>query len=469
MKLKTLTMKFGGTSVGDPAAIAQTVEIVRQASASQAQHVVVIVSAMSKVTDLLEKGLRCAAAGDEVAYRDIGAGLRGKHSDAAQRLLAEKAGDVLAEIDPLIDAYLRFCDSVHVLGEATPRALDYSMSLGERMSARLVAAAIRQAELAAEAVDATDLIVTDNNFQNASPLLDETRTKVQQGLDPLLKKGVIPVITGFIGATVDGISTTLGRGGSDYSAALIGTCLQSDEVWIWTDVDGVMSADPRVVPDATVIETLNYREVGELAYFGAKVLHPKTIRPVLESGIPLRVKNTFNPDHPGTLIVSNGQAAGRYIKAVTAIHEMSLVTVEGKGMLGVPGIAARTFGAVARTGTSVILISQSSSEQSICFVVPHKSAHTVVEAVNREFMLEISRRDIDQVFTLDHLAVITVVGAGMREIPGIAGKIFTATGDHGVNVIAITQGSSECSISMVVKAEDADSAVRAIHSLTLGT
>ncbi len=460
-------MKFGGTSVGDAAAISQVVEIVRQTHASQARRVAVIVSAMSQVTDLLEKGLRYAAAGDEAGYREAGNLVRGKHAAAADHLLAGQGVPVLAEIDGLIDAYLNFCDSVRVLGETTPRALDYVMGLGERMSARLVAAAVRKAGLDAQAVDATGLIVTDGNFQNAAPLLDETLLKARDVLDPLLEKGVVPVITGFIGATADGISTTLGRGGSDYSAALLGTCLDSDEVWIWTDVDGVMSADPRVVPEARVIETLNYREVGELAYFGAKVLHPKTIRPVLEAGIPLRVKNTFNPAHPGTLIVSGNQANGRRIKAVTAIPGMSLITVEGRGMLGVPGIAARTFGAVARTGTSVMMISQSSSEQSICFIVPRKSTRPVVETLRKEFTLEIARRDIDEVVAQDDVTVITAVGAGMREIPGIAGKIFTATGRQQVNVIAITQGSSECSISMVVRAADADTALRAIHALAL--
>jgi len=475
--MQTLTMKFGGTSVGSAEAIAQTAQIIQDAR-QQADNVVVIVSAMSGVTNLLEEGIRCAATGDSDRHHQIAQKLIDLHRKAANDLLlggksiikppAAEAeyNTVTDQICGFVEEYRRICDSVRVLGETTPRALDYTMGLGERMSARLVAAALRYQGLDAKSIDASDLVITDENFQSASPLWEETQEMIDTTLKPVLEAGTVPVITGFIGATRDGISTTLGRGGSDYSAAIFGTCVESNEVWIWTDVDGVMSADPRVVPDAQTIETLTYREVSELAYFGAKVLHPKTIRPVLEAGIALRVKNTFNPTHPGTLIVENGLKGQHNIKAVTAIRDLSLITVEGKGMLGVPGIAARTFGAVARTGTSVLMISQSSSEQSICFVLPLGSARQVVKALNDEFALEIARRDIDEISSRDNVTIITVVGAGMREAPGIAGRIFTATGDAQVNVIAITQGSSECSISMVVDAPDADEGVRAIHTLT---
>jgi aspartate kinase len=374
---------------------------------------------------------------------------------------------LLDDTTRLIEDYRRFCDSVRVLGEVTPRALDFGMGLGERISARLVAAAMNHSGLRAQAIDATGLVVTDDQFQSASPLMDLTEARVQEVLLPLLKAGIVPVITGFVGATKSGLPTTLGRGGSDYSAAIVGAALHSDEVWIWTDVDGVMSADPRVVPEATIIDSLTYREVSELAYYGAKVLHPKTIRPVLEAGIPLRVRNTFNASHPGTAIVENGAAGPHKIKAVTMIRDLSLLTVEGKGMLGVPGIAARTFGAVARTGTSVLLITQSSSEQSICFIVPRSGHRTVVEALNQEFAQEVARRDIDEVWVQDNVAILTVVGAGMREAPGVAGAVLSAAGSGGVNVIAIAQGSSECSISLVVKAADGEKALKSIHPLTL--
>jgi aspartate kinase len=243
-------------------------------------------------------------------------------------------------------------------------------------------------------------------------------------------------------------------------------------VWIWTDVDGVMTADPRLVPEACTIPEISYREIAELAYYGAKVLHPKTIRPVVEAGIGLRICNTFNPDHPGTRLVAddperNGKQldGGKIIKAVTAIRGQKLVTVEGRGMLGVPGVAARTFGAVASTGTSVPLITQASSEQSICFALPADAAGEVLAALKKAFAAELADGDIDRVWATEEVAIITAVGAGMIHTPGVAGRIFTALGRCGVNVIAIAQGSSEVSISLVVTSADTEAAVRAVHAL----
>jgi aspartate kinase len=296
--------------------------------------------------------------------------------------------------------------------------------------------------------------------------MEATQARAEAILGPLLDRGVVPVVTGFIGADMAGAVTTLGRGGSDYSAAILGVALRAAEVWIWTDVDGVMTADPRVVKDARSLEALTYREVAELAYYGAKVLHPKTIRPVVESGGVLRIKNTFNPAHPGTRILEDGNGLAGAIKAVTAIKSLSLITVEGRGMMGVPGVAARAFGATARTHTSVLMISQASSEQSICFLVPSASAGKVVAAIEQEFALELARRDIDRVWDWPGVVIVTAVGAGMRYTPGVAGRVFSALGAAGINVIAIAQGSSECSISLVVDARDSDAAVRAVHELT---
>jgi aspartokinase/homoserine dehydrogenase 1 len=270
-------------------------------------------------------------------------------------------------------------------------------------------------------------------------------------------------VTGFIGASQSGITTTLGRGGSDYSAAILGDCLDADEVWIWTDVDGVMTSDPRIVPEAQVIPMLSYGEVSELAYFGAKVLHPRTIRPVVERGIPLWVKNTFNPTFPGSRIVREAQSTPVTVKAVTAIEGLSLATVEGRGMMGVPGIAARTFAAVASQGASVLMISQSSSEQSICFVIPTEVVPPVIRAIEAEMALELSRRDVDRVWSMDDVVIVSAVGAGMRSTPGVASRVFGALGQGEINVIAIAQGSSDCSVSLVLAAEDCAKAVQAIH------
>jgi aspartate kinase len=391
--------------------------------------------------------------------------LRALHYKTVDALFAPdgERTQLLAMVDQFLDEFAAFCRSIHVLGEVTPRAMDAITSLGERISARVLAALLRQRGGRSEALDATELIVTDDTFQGAVPLMDATQAQVSVRLWPLSEQGIIPVVTGFIGATEDGVTTTLGRGGSDYSAAILGVCLGADEVWTWTDVDGVMSADPRLVPDARVIPTLSYSEVGELAYFGAKVLHPRTIRPVVEHGIPLWVKNTFNPTCPGTRIVREPETAPGTVKAITAIEGLSMVTVEGRGMMGVPGIAARTFAAVASRGASVLMISQASSEQSISFVIPTTAAAPVIAAIEDEMALELARRDVDRVWSLDDVVIVTAVGAGMRGTPGVAHRIFGALAQESINVTAVAQGSSECSISLVVAAADAADAVQQIH------
>jgi aspartate kinase len=464
-------MKFGGTSVGSAAAMRETAELIRQAQREWGQ-VVVVASAMGskpvKVTDLLLQGAHSAATGDAETYQQVAEGLRHVHHEAIDDLLVPEGERqaVLAENEQFIDRFVDLCRAVLVLGELSPRALDAISGMGEQMSVRILAAYLRQQGRPAEAIDATELVVTDDNFQAALPLLPETTARTKARLQSMLERGAIPVVTGFIGATEEGVTTTLGRGGSDLSAAILGQVLQAEEVWIWTDVDGVMTADPRLVPSACSIPSLSYREVSELAYYGARVLHPKTMRPCMENNIPLRIKNTFNPGRPGTVIVPDTLAQGNGdIKAVTAIKDVSLVTVAGKGMIGVPGIAARTFAAVARVDISVLLISQASSEQSICFAAPDEHAANIIVSLEQEFATELQRKDIDSIWAHKSVAIVTVVGAGMQGTPGIAGRIFSALGRQHVNVIAIAQGSSECSISIVVDSADVAAAVSHIHQL----
>jgi len=465
-----LVMKFGGTSVGSGEAIARTVRLVRRSLAT-GEQVVVVASAMGtrpvKVTDLLLRGAHTAATGDKTTYSQVADTLRQVHRAVIRETLSTEAARtrLTLEIEAYIQRFADLCRAVLVLGELTPRALDTISAMGEQMSVRILAAALRSAGVTAQAVDATELIVTDNTYQAASPFLEPTTHRVSEHLLPLLEAETVPVVTGFIGASPEGVTTTLGRGGSDFSAAILGQALAATEVWIWTDVDGVMTADPRLVEEARTIPALTYREVAELAFYGARVLHPKTIRPCLESGIPLRIKNTFNPELPGTVIVPDAGAEQNGMKAVTAIEHLSLITVEGKGMIGVPGIAARTFAAVARHGVNVLLISQASSEQSICFAVPAGQTDTVLADLEAAFAIELQRRDIDRVWALRPVSIITVVGAGMRGTPGIAGRIFGALGEHHVNIVAIAQGSSECSISMVVDGADTAPAVQHIHTL----
>ena len=460
-------MKFGGTSVGSIEALQQVIQIVKDTQAGW-QRVVVVISALSGVTDVLIKTAQSAAVGSAFGLNGAEKELLSRHNDLADELVANLARrqQLKQEIGHLVSEFTSLCHAMSVIGEASPCALDAVAALGERMSVRVLAAALESAGVHAISVEATQLIVTDEHFQAAHPDMDATRAAVDRMLEPILAQGIVPVVTGFISASASGVTTTLGRGGSDYSAALLAAILQAGEVWIWTDVDGVMTSDPRLVQNARTIPVLSYREVAELAFYGAKVLHPKTIRPVIEAGIGLRVCNTFNPSHPGTRIVSrHNDADSTVIKAVTAIQGLKLITLEGRGMLGIPGVAARTFAAVAATKTSVPLISQASSEQSICFTVPAESAARVITSLEETFDREIQKNDIDRVWATDEVVIVTVVGAGMIHTPGVAGRIFTALGKAGVNVIAIAQGSSEVSISLVVSAADTRTALKSLHEL----
>ncbi len=462
--MSTLIMKFGGTSVGSAEAIAQVCGIVKSYNQDWEQ-LVVVVSAMRGVTDTLIRCAELAVQGDEAEYNSLIEQLNSIHNEAMNELVSDdiELKRLSAQFDQYISELSAYCRSIHVLGEVTARGMDTITSLGERMNAPLVAAALREQGLAAQAVDAARLIVTDDSFQNANPLQGATRDKVNEILLPLLNEGEIPVVTGFVAATQDGILTTLGRGGSDYTAAILGDSLDASEVWTWTDVDGVMTADPRIVANARVIPELSFNEVSELAYFGAKVLHPKTLRPIIERDIPLWVKNTFNPESTGTKVIRSSPSVEGKVTAISTIRDLSLVTVEGRGMLGIPGIAARTFAAVARQGASVLMISQASSEQSICFVIPTRTVTGVIQSIESEMELELSRRNIDRIWAQSEIVIVTAVGAGLRNTPGIAGRIFSALGETRINVIAIAQGSSEYSISIVVAEVDADDAMRQIH------
>lgn len=467
--MSVLAMKFGGTSVGSSDAISQLCQIVITQQ-QQWDNVVVVVSAMSKVTDMLLSGAHAAARGDRASAKATAEALRSRHQNAL-RDLAEESEDaqvVSAQIMALIDEFELLTQSVSVLGEASPRAIDAISSLGERMSVRLVAAALRAKGVAAEAIDASDVVLTTAEFGNGAPIYPQTREQIRSRILPLFSQNVIPVVTGFIGATASGAVTTLGRGGSDYSGAIFGEALDADMVDIYTDVDGVMTTDPRLVGSAKVLNHLSYAEMSELAYFGAKVLHPKTIRPVIEHGIPIRIRNTFNPTHEGTLVTRQAEATQHAIRAVTVIRNMNLITVEGRGMIGVQGVAARTFGAVAQAGANVLMISQASSEQSICFVIPNDSARHVVDALEDALRHEIQRGDIDQIKSRDEVVIVTAVGVGIHERPGVAASVFSALAQASVNILVIAQGSSECSISTVVAANDGDVAVRALHELALG-
>ena len=465
---KQLVMKFGGTSVGSAEAIERVATQVQRARESWPQ-VVVVLSAMGGVTDALLAGANAAAAGDENSSAETAAALSEKHLQAIEGLLHSEAEleSTRERVHTHVREFTALCHAVQVLGEASPRALDAISSLGERIAVHLVAARLRELDCAASAVRASELVRTDAQFQAANPDMEATCALTRDTLSPLLVDGVVPVVTGFMGATEDGAITALGRGGSDYSAAIIAVALDADEVWICTDVDGVMTTDPRIAADARTLSTIAYREIAELASAGAKVVHPKAISPIMERGIRLWIRNTFNPGGPATQVLLDGETQNDGAKAVTAVKAQSLLALEGRGMLGVQGIAARTFAVAARADASVTLIAQTSSEQSICFAVPQAASQRVIAELEREFRHEFEWKHIDRVRAQDDIVIVTVVGAGMRHTPGIAGKVFSALGDRGLNVVAIAQGSSECSISLVVAAADGDDSVCAIHDLII--
>ena len=464
------TMKFGGTSVGSADAIRQVVAIVRDFLAS-GDELAVVVSAMSGVTDLLLDSAHAAAAGDKPEYSAINRTVRHKHQAVIDSLIAAgpRRAAIEAEVNDLLQQHLELCEAVRVLGEASPRISDALVSFGERLSSRVITAVMEAEGLPVKQLDSDRFIVTDNQFGDADPLWEETEARIANGLRSHLEAGLTPIITGFFGATPDGTITTLGRGGSDFIAAIIAAYLDSDELVIWTDVDGVMTTDPRLDARARVLPYVSYQEIGELAFYGAKVLHPKTVQPIISRDIPLRVRNTFNPSHIGTVVGARTQPSQTVIKAITGIRDVSMLTVSGRGMIGVPGIAGRTFLASANAGASILMISQSSSEQSFCFTVVDALAQSVKEAVESELQREIQHNNVDSVDVLSDIVIITVVGSGMRGTPGVAGRVFSLLGENRINVLAIAQGSSECSISFIIEQRDLERAVAELHSLALET
>lgn len=460
-----IVMKVGGTSVGSVDALRRVVEIVRD---TIRQHqVVLVISAMNapdlRTTDMLIGAARASLAGDTQDAAALVGRLLQRHLETASELaLPAERIQIEDFLRSTFDRIIDLSQAISVLGELTPRALDLISGQGERCNARLIAAALRSGSIASEAIDATELIVTNDRYGDAAPIMDETGRRSRERLLPLLESGCVPVVTGFIGATRSGVPTTLGRGGSDYSAAILGDALDADEVWFWKEVDGVLSADPRIVPGAHALPALSYTEMAELAYYGANVLHPKTVYPLVKRNTPIRILNSFNPSHPGTLITAEGSPS--MAKAVTAIKDVSLITVGGPGMLGLRGVAARIFKAVARAGTNVLLITQASSEQSISMAVLHREAEAALRELRNELEGDFSEYDVEHIDVMEPVVIVAVVGSGMKGMPGIAGRLFGALGAAGINVIAIAQGSTEHNISLVVADKDGDTATRIIHA-----
>ena len=456
-------MKFGGTSVGDASRIRKAAQIA--AEAARERSVVMTVSAMSGITNTLIAAAEKSASGDESAASALAQVLAARHHEAIEALLpgGERRNQLSAEINRLIEQTANHCRGCAVLGELSPRGLDVIAGAGERLSARMVAAVLNEMGAHGIAFDATELIVTDDVHGGARPQAQPTREKTRTALLPRLAEGAIPVVTGYIAATAKGVPTTLGRGGSDFSATILGAALDAEEVIIWTDVNGVLTADPRMVPEARTLDEVSYSEAGELAFFGAKVLHPMTLRPVAEGGIPVWIRNSFEPEKPGTKITRTGRSTPLGVKAVTATRDVALIAVAGPGITGVPDIAARIFAATASVRANLLMISQSSSQDAICFVVQAVDAGRTEKALRSALHDEVRHHDLEHVKVNRNVAVVAAVGENMVGTPGIAGRVFSTLGGEGINIIAIAQGSSEYNISFLVDAAAMESAVKALH------
>ena len=456
-------MKFGGTSVGS----AERMRVAAGLAAGERKKrpVAVVVSAMSKVTDLLLGTMRHAEAGDHAGMDANLAALRSRHEEACRGLLPEaKQAAVLAKVDKLIGEFERLVNGMAMLGERPPRSVDEAVAIGERLTTLLVSEHLKAEGTPAAAVNARDVVVTDAVFGNASPLMEPTRRKARAKLLPLLRQGTLPVITGFNGATADGRPTTLGRGGSDFSASILAAALDATELWIWTDVDGIMSADPRLVPDAEVLAEVTYAEAAELAYAGAKVLHPRTLAPLAEKKIPVWSKNSFALDKPGTKIVPTISVANG-ARAVTSMAGVALVSLEPASpeLSGVQ-VMARALDAVARANVEVLLFSSSSYRQNFCFLVRADELERAVEALESALALELAHHYVHPIHVDKDVGLLAAVGEGMQGKPGLAGRIFTAISRERVNIIAIAQGSSELTIAVVVRRDGLERAVRAVHA-----
>lgn len=457
-------MKFGGSSMGS----ADRIRVAAQLTADEQRRrpTAVVVSAMSKVTDLLLDTLRHAENNDSEGVSQNLATLRARHHATAQDLLpAGLYEGTLAEIESILAEFERIAKGMQLLGDRPARSVDEAIAVGERLSALLLAAYLNSEGTPAAAVNAARVIVTDAVFGNATPLLDLTRQRAAVHLAPLLAANVVPILTGFNGATADGRPTTLGRGGSDFSASILAYALDAAELWIWTDVDGIMSADPRLVGDAKVLSEVTYAEAAELAYNGAKVLHPRTLAPLVEKKIPVWSKNSFNSAAPGTYIAPSLTSPGQGARAVTSMANVAMVSVE-PASAEVTGtrIMARALDALAMVGAEVLTFSSSSYRQSFCFLIRQDELPLVLQALRETLTLEIEHGYLRPIEVDDNVGLIAVVGEGMRGSAGLAGRIFTAVSREQVNIIAIAQGSSELTINLVVPRNGVEKAVKAIHA-----
>ncbi len=460
-------MKFGGSSLANATSIRNAARIVQRFSPEN--KIVVVASAMNDTTErLLEIG-ELAQKKENARVRKILGITQRLHVKTARSVSSRKTSrELLDRINQLNRDLEKTVEGISHLRELTPRSRDYLLSFGERLSALILAAAIRNLGFKAQSLTGGEAgIASDDKFGEAKPLAELSYHEIRRRLEPMLAKNQIPVVTGFIAATVDGTITTLGRGGSDYTASILGAALNTDEIWIWTDVDGLMTADPRIVKDARVLRTVSFGEALELSYFGAKMMHPRAMQPAAQRKIPVRIRNSSKPTLEGTLVSSGETGAGRVVKAVSIIRSVGIVTVSGTGMIGSPGAAAKVFMALGSSNVNVMMISQGSSEATISCIVARKDTDNAVRALQLALL---GQGLVDKVVAEKDACIIAVVGSGMKGTPGVAARIFGAVARKKINVRVVAQGSSEHNVSFVVSEGQGPEAVRAIHEeFQLGT
>jgi aspartate kinase len=459
--LLKLVMKFGGTSLANTARIRNAARIVQRFSDNH--QIVVVASALGDATDrLLEIG--DLAVRGESREMDIALSrLCNFHSKVAGSIAGQSdKGKLRREIDQLNSELQKTVDGIRHLREMTPRTRDYLLSFGERFATRILATALRSLGLKARPFTGGEAgVTTDDNFGEAKPLIEMTYHELRQRLEPRIAKKEIPVVTGFIALSSEGDVTTLGRGGSDYTASLIGAALGFDEIWIWTDVDGLMTADPRIVKDAQLLSQVSFGEALELSYFGAKMMHPLALQPAAKSKIPARIRNSQKPTGQGTLIsAKESDNHGRVVKAVSIIRDVGIVTVVGAGMIGAPGVAAKVFQTLGSNNINVIMISQGSSEATISTVVAKKDVDRAVRALQLALL---GQGQVEKISYEKDDCIVAVVGSGMKGTPGVAARVFSSVAAKKVNVRMVAQGSSEYNVSFVVSEKDGPEAVKAIH------
>jgi len=446
-------LKFGGTSVGST----ENIRIVKKILEHQGRACAVVVSAFGGVTDQIIH-IATLASERNPAYKDEMSVIRNRHLDAVNELMeGERCDFTMKEVESLVNEFQDVIQGVYLLQDLSNKTLDFLLSFGERLSATIIARYINEAVY----IDSRKLILTDSKFGNATVQFEISNKKIKDKLRDFRKIALIP---GFIATDDQGRTTTLGRGGSDYTAAIIAAAIKADVLEVWTDVDGFMTADPRIVPKAYPVECMSYEEAMELSHFGARVIYTPTLAPVYRESIPIRVKNTFNPDEPGTLISRESICnQNELIKGISSIDEISLVTVRGTGMVGKTGTSARVFNSLARYNVNVILITQASSEMTISFAVSPADTTIAMEALHEEFEIEIDHREDVEIEVINDLSIIAIVGEGMRHTPGISAILFKSLGRNGISVIATAQGSSELNISVVIKHHSLKKALNVIH------